>query len=309
MNPRAGKRAHNGLWPGVPARRSQQSSGPVNGEPGRQAGHDLASRQLARGAEWQHGSMIREAHTRIQRKQIAGVIVIAALVVITVILTIELVPVPFGNAPSSPVTPQRAGSVFSASQPGTISASSSQAPVQGATQAGTNPANGTVHLRPSSIGVETGDQPGIVRLVVPIIDVDAPVVVKSLDGNQAMESPDQPFEVAWYDFSGVPGNGGNVIFAGHLDFQDAGPAVFWDLDVLTAGNTIAVYLEDGTRYEYQVTSVETFVETEAPIQEIVAPTSVETITLITCAGSFDETSQSYDERLIVRGERIPETTP
>jgi sortase (surface protein transpeptidase) len=147
------------------------------------------------------------------------------------------------------------------------------------------------------------------RLVIPVLGVDAPVEVKSLDANNAMQTPDQPFDVVWYDFSGQPGAIGNAVFAGHLDYHDVGPAVFWDLGTLSEGDVIQVRMEDGTQYEYRVTAIATFDEATAPVHDIVSPTTTPSITLITCAGSFDEGTRLYDQRLVVRAEEIPAVTP
>jgi sortase (surface protein transpeptidase) len=68
-------------------------------------------------------------------------------------------------------------------------------------------------------------------------------------------------------------------------------------------------MEDGTQFEYRVTAVATFDEATAPVHDIVAPTSVPSITLITCAGAFDEDTRLYDQRLVVRAEEIPAATP
>jgi LPXTG-site transpeptidase (sortase) family protein len=151
--------------------------------------------------------------------------------------------------------------------------------------------------------------PLVTRLLIPVIGVDAPVVTKGLDAERTMESPDTPFEVAWYDFTALPGQGSNAVFSGHLDDQDVGQAVFWDLDALSSGDAIRVVLEDGAVREYQVRSVDTYDESSAPVGAIIEPTSVETVTLITCAGSFDPGSARYDQRLIVRAELIPDATP
>jgi len=64
------------------------------------------------------------------------------------------------------------------------------------------------------------------RLVIPRIGVDAPVTVKGLDPNGVMQNPNGPEDVAWYDFTSRPGQGGNAVFSGHLDYQDCGPAIF-----------------------------------------------------------------------------------
>jgi hypothetical protein len=40
------------------------------------------------------------------------------------------------------------------------------------------------------------------------------------------------------------------------------------------------------------------------VQQIVGPTPNEAITLLTCSGSFDARSRTYDKRLVVRASRI-----
>ena len=72
------------------------------------------------------------------------------------------------------------------------------------------------------------------RLVIPKIGVDAPVAVKGLDPNGAMQNPNGPEDVAWCDFTSRPGQGGNAVFSGHLDYHDYGPAVIARLREMTA---------------------------------------------------------------------------
>lgn len=165
---------------------------------------------------------------------------------------------------------------------------------------------------PVAIADEPGDAPdspgpsdaGIARFVIPDLGVDAPVVVKGLDAHRVMEAPEQPHEVAWYHFTSFPGRPGNAVFSGHLDFPGTGPAVFWDLPAIDVGNVIEVVLTDGTTYQYQVVSKTVYREATAPVAQIVGPTPIESITLITCAGVFDRTIGRYEDRLVVRAERV-----
>jgi LPXTG-site transpeptidase (sortase) family protein len=154
---------------------------------------------------------------------------------------------------------------------------------------------------PSSTPVSTA---AITRLRIPTIGVDAAVVVKGLDGDGAMETPDDPWEVAWYDFSARPGTGSNVVFAGHVDHRDVGPAVFWDLEKLQPDSLIEVHLDDAVVYRYRVIAKDTVDVATAPVAQIVGPTPTDSVTLITCAGSFDQTTQEYDQRLVLRAERV-----
>lgn len=146
----------------------------------------------------------------------------------------------------------------------------------------------------------------IQRLVIPGIGVDAPVVVLGIDANGAMESPDGPWVVAWYDFSVRPGFKGNAVFSGHVDYHDVGPAVFWDVRDLKKGDEVRVRLADGTLYRYEVTALNSFEADAAPVKEIVGPTPNEVVTLITCGGTFDSSVRQYSHRVVVRAKRLPE---
>ena len=149
----------------------------------------------------------------------------------------------------------------------------------------------------------------IARLAIPRFEVDAPVVVRGVDANGTMETPDGPEDVAWYIFSAKPGFGSNAVFSGHVDYINYGPAVFWNLKDLVASDIVEVRLEDGTNYQYSVTDRE-MVPANPPqekLDQILGPTQQEIITLITCGGTFDPSVGQYDQRVIVRAERIYES--
>jgi LPXTG-site transpeptidase (sortase) family protein len=143
-----------------------------------------------------------------------------------------------------------------------------------------------------------------VRLLIPAIGVDAPVNVKGLRADAVMDVPNGPEDVAWYNFTARPGMGGNAVISGHLDYHDYGAAVFWRLKDLQDGDLVEVRLADGSVLRYQVSLKLSYDARIAPVTEIVGPTSKEVVTLITCGGSFDSGSRTYDQRLVVRAERI-----
>jgi LPXTG-site transpeptidase (sortase) family protein len=145
----------------------------------------------------------------------------------------------------------------------------------------------------------------VVRIEVPNVQIDAPVVSLGVLSGGVMESPHTPTDVGWYRFSAQPGTAGNAVFAGHVDYANYGPAVFYHLKELKFGDTITVRLEDGSSFAYQVVSAHVYDADSAPVQEIVGPTPNETLTLITCTGVFDRNVLEYDKRLVVRAERTP----
>jgi LPXTG-site transpeptidase (sortase) family protein len=141
------------------------------------------------------------------------------------------------------------------------------------------------------------------RLVIPRLNIDAATVVLGLDSKGAMESPKGPMEVGWYNFSSKANGGGNIVMAGHVDYRNFGPAVFARLKELQSGDAVQLLLADDSVATYRVTSVSLYSASNAPVQQIVGKTPQETITLITCEGTFDSRTNQYDKRLIVRAVR------
>lgn len=149
-----------------------------------------------------------------------------------------------------------------------------------------------------------GSAAPIARIVIPDAEIDAPIVVKGVDNAGVMIAPDTAYDVAWYDFSAHPGFGGNAVFAAHVDYVNVGPAVFWNLKDLEQGDIIDIRLDDGTVYRYAVNFKQQYDAATAPVNDIVGATPKESVTLITCSGTFNSASHQYDKRLVVRAERI-----
>jgi LPXTG-site transpeptidase (sortase) family protein len=149
----------------------------------------------------------------------------------------------------------------------------------------------------------TGD-----RLIIPKIGVDAPFTYKVVGTSGQMPNPNGPWDVAYYDFGqwpglgGLPNAGGNVVLAGHVDYINVGPAVFWSVDTLAPGDVIQIRMQDGTLVEYQVEFNKWVNPGDADWTQILAGTADESITLITCTGEFS--AGHYDKRQIVWGRRI-----
>jgi LPXTG-site transpeptidase (sortase) family protein len=154
-------------------------------------------------------------------------------------------------------------------------------------------------------GQEAGD-----RLIIAKISVDAPITMRQVGADGQMPRPEGPQDVVWYDFSafqglgGRPGLGGNTVLSGHVDYRDYGPAVFWDLRKVEAGDEIIVRLRDGSEYKYAVQWNRIIDSSSAVWNDIVASTATESVTLITCAGTFDPATRSYDQRRVVWAVRV-----
>jgi LPXTG-site transpeptidase (sortase) family protein len=138
------------------------------------------------------------------------------------------------------------------------------------------------------------------RIVIPAINVDAAIEqVGVIDGQ--MGTPEDVWAVGWYPIISEPGNFTNVVMAGHKDWWNVGPVVFWDLNLLVPGNKVYLTGDDGSGFTYIVTeSFEIDANTNANV--VASDTGGEMLTLITCGGPFD--GVEYLQRWIVRAERI-----
>lgn len=139
-----------------------------------------------------------------------------------------------------------------------------------------------------------------VAIRIPAISIDASIErVPVVEG--VMEVPQEAWNVGWYPSIATPGQFTNVVMAGHKDWWNIGPVVFYNLELLNPGDKIYLIGEDGMGFTYQVAR-RWLVDGNTNAGEIVSDTGHETLTLITCGGSFN--GAEYDSRVIVRAERI-----
>lgn len=188
------------------------------------------------------------------------------------------------------------------------------------------PSAGSTTIKPTGVGPvpSTGaSRPGPVNLVrapslsaviAPVgltIDragVDAGIErLRVVDG--AMQDPSGPWEVAWYENLGSLGTIGNVVMAGHIDYWNVGPSVFFNLASVQPGDPIVVAGDDGQQYSYAVDWVRQFDSTSMPLDDVTGQTGEQSLTLITCGGAFDFVNGEYLQRTVVRAHRsYPEET-
>ena len=136
-----------------------------------------------------------------------------------------------------------------------------------------------------------------------------------------MGTPEGPATTFWYDLSewpglgGRPGEGGNAVFSGHVDLSTTylpyadvnyhGAGVFAGISTLIPGDRIFVDYNNEI-LEYQVVWKEQVnAGNGSRWAEIWSnDVSVDSITIYTCGGDFDNTGRSYVDRIVVRAERV-----
>lgn len=140
------------------------------------------------------------------------------------------------------------------------------------------------------------------RLDVPAMGVQAPVVARGLDKQGGIDSPplDQPGVVGWYAAGVRPGAAGTALFVGHVDTETR-PAVFYRLSSLLPGATVRVARDDGRVAEFTVEDVKVLSRDHFDAQQAYGTrqSGRAELRLITCGGSFDQASRTYTANVVV----------
>jgi len=166
-------------------------------------------------------------------------------------------------------------------------------------------ANSARKSRATPVAVATASPPQRhipAQLMISRIGVAAPVEQVGVDRNNNMDVPSKPTEVAWYTPGPAPGEAGDAVIDGHLDWT-SGKAVFWDLHLLHAGDEVDVVAQDGARLRFQVSDLHSYAYTAHPAG-LFARSGKARLSLITCSGSWDKGKQTYLQRLVVNASYV-----
>ena len=133
------------------------------------------------------------------------------------------------------------------------------------------------------------------------IGVAAKLMSLGVDGAGMIEVPPltQAGLAGWYRLGPSPGEIGNSVIVGHVDSHVTGPAVFFELGALKAGDKIQVTRKDGTVAEFTVDGVKSYPKVSFPTDLVYGPSDKAGLRLVTCGGQFDQKKRSYPDNIIV----------
>jgi sortase (surface protein transpeptidase) len=128
-----------------------------------------------------------------------------------------------------------------------------------------------------------------VRLRIPEIDVDTPVMGLGLDKDGSLEVPPTGDRnlAGWFKDGTPPGSRGTAIVAGHVD-NARGPAVFYSLGALKKGHRIEVTREDGRTGVFTIDAIEVYEADAFPDQKVYGHRGRPELRVITCGGGFSK---------------------
>lgn len=142
------------------------------------------------------------------------------------------------------------------------------------------------------------------RLLIPRINLDAAVEPVGVDAAGRMGTPTNIQNAGWYRYGARPGDAGDAVLDGHLDWY-SGPAVFGDLHTVAAGDEITVVSAAG-RATFRVDGVSVHRYTDT-VPGLFTTEGAATLSLITCTGGWDARLQTYLERLVVHAQLVAMT--
>lgn len=146
------------------------------------------------------------------------------------------------------------------------------------------------------------------HLWIPRIGVASDLVPLGLNPDDTVEVPSVPAQAGWYDLGPAPGQAGSSVILGHLDSSE-GPAVFFRLDELVAGDRLRVRLADGNVERFEVVRVATYANEDFPAREVYAGSPRRsTLNLVTCGGEYDPARGGYQSNVVVFTEKVGSRT-
>ncbi|MFF0077489.1 class F sortase [Streptomyces sp. NPDC005494] len=160
---------------------------------------------------------------------------------------------------------------------------------------------------PAPRGTATASRPAVqplppatpLRLRIPSITVNAPLMELGLDEAGALEPPpdNNPVLAGWYAGGTVPGAVGTAVATGHVDTR-VGPGVFHKLGALRKGSTIEVDRADQRTAVFTVYAIEVYSKKNFPDQKVYGPSTRPELRVITCGGDYTKKS-GYQDNVVV----------
>jgi len=145
--------------------------------------------------------------------------------------------------------------------------------------------------------VDSVTQAGLAnRLVIPKLNVDAPIVLSPIENQTWKVDHLGQDKVGHLEGTAPAGSNSNMVLAAHVTVAANVYGPFAGLAQLEPGDKVIVY-DEGQGYQYIIDGYQLVDRTAV---EVTNPTSTGQITLITCS-NWDHNEQRYVERLVVTG--------
>ena len=163
-------------------------------------------------------------------------------------------------------------------------------------------------IRPAGAKVEENEplpSPTPVSLADPVMisfpegKLQCPVEPVGVDSDGAMDAVPDAKIAGWYRYGVSPGEPGNALLDGHVRWKGE-LGTFSYLKEMELGEEVVIEYSDGSFRSFHVDSIETYLAEDVPLETMDLDLGGEPkMTLITCAGDFDETGHSKSRVIVI----------
>jgi hypothetical protein len=137
-----------------------------------------------------------------------------------------------------------------------------------------------------------------VRLRIPAIGLSVALSSVGLNSDGTVHVPTDFARPGWFRLGAAPGQLGSAVIVGHVDSY-RGPAVFFRLRSLRAGDAVQVDLANGGVARFVVSRVTSYPKDRFPARLVYGSHGYSALQLVTCGGTFDARARSYRSNIVV----------
>lgn len=136
-------------------------------------------------------------------------------------------------------------------------------------------------------------------------NVAARVLPMNINPNGSVQAPINIFDSGWYTDSVKPGEVGAMFIDGHSSGLSR-EGLFGNLYKLVVGDTLQIEKGDGTRLTYKVVHTAVVDKDSVDMKKMLLPygTALRALNLMTCAGTWVNSSQTLTQRIEVFTEQV-----
>lgn len=142
--------------------------------------------------------------------------------------------------------------------------------------------------------------PAPVRLRLPRLHLDAPVLPVSVGPDGLLGVPINPRLLGWWSGSARPGSAsGSVVIDGHVDSAALGLGALFRLRDARPGDEVVLENAVGKSTGYTVVARRSYAKTTLPVAQVFAAEVGPRLVLLTCGGAFDQATHHYADNIVV----------
>jgi LPXTG-site transpeptidase (sortase) family protein len=137
-------------------------------------------------------------------------------------------------------------------------------------------------------------------LTIPSLQIHARVMAVGTTKSDAIGTPSNVYDTAWYKDSSLPGQPGATLIDGHVSSWTT-HGVFYSLKSLQAGDQISLQLGSGATLQYKVVQTQIYSTQNITAATLLSPITANAsgLNLITCTGDVIKGTNEFNQRVVV----------